>query len=433
MSWPKRVFAATFVLAIAAIVVLSLRPKAPPPLKVDAAKVRRSSITRTVTAAGKLEAATEVKVSSNLSGDLLELTVREGDAVKRGQLLARIDAQRYAAQVRQQEAARASAAADLELERVQLAKLTAEEERVKRLVASSSASTAELERAAADTAAQEARMQAARERLAQTEATLAEARHWLSLTTIYAPIDGIVTSRQKQVGERVRGSDFSEDVIVIIATLSNMEANVEMGEHEVVYLHQGDEAEIEIDAFPDQHWPARVVEIARNATIKNPGTEAEVITFPVRLALLTQVPNALPGMSAQATVSTETHDNALIVPVQAVTARSLDELAPSQGPAMAQASGPSPTASDAPPGPSRKKSMQKLVFVVAGGMARARPVELGLASESDIEITSGVNEGDTVVTGPYKVLSRELTDGRAVQVNEAPKAGGPAPINEARR
>lgn len=428
MSWPKRILAAVFAAAVVGIVVLSLRPKPPPPLKVDVTAVKRGPITRTVTAAGKLLASTEVKVSSNLSGDLLELTVHEGDAVKRGQLLARIDSQRYAAQVRQQEAARASAAADLELERVQLAKIEAEQKRIERLVASASASPAELERATADTQSERAKVQAVAQRLAQTDAALSEARHWLELCTINAPIDGIVTSRQKQVGERVRGSDFSEDVIVIVATLSNMEAKVEVGEHEVVYLHVGDKADIEIDAFPDKKWPAQVIEIARNATIKNPGTEAEVINFPVRLALTTPVTGALPGMSAQASISTETHDNALMVPVQAVTARLKSELTKEKGAVVADATPPAESVTDAQPGPKRDRKMQKLVFVIERGVAKARQVEVGLANDTDIELTSGVNEGDLVVTGPYKVLARELTDERAVEVTEPPKKpAAPAP------
>ena len=427
MSWPKRILAAVFAVTVVGIVVLSLRPKPPPPLKVDVTAVKRGPITRTVTAAGKLLASTEVKVSSNLSGDILELTVREGDAVRRGQLLARIDSQRYAAQVRQQEAARASASADLDLERVQLAKIEAEQKRIERLVASASASTAELERATADTQSERAKVQAVAQRLAQTDAALSEARHWLELCTINAPIDGIVTSRQKQVGERVRGSDFSEDVIVIVATLSNMEAKVEVGEHEVVYLHVGDKADIEIDAFPDKKWPAQVIEIARNATIKNPGTEAEVINFPVRLALTTPVTGALPGMSAQASISTETHDNALMVPVQAVTARLKTELTKEKGPVVADATPPTTSATDAQPGPKRDRKMQKVVFVTEGGVAKARQVEVGLANDTDIELTSGVNEGDLVVTGPYKVLARDLTDGRTVEVTEPPKKPTPAP------
>jgi len=411
MSWPKRIVAAAFLVAVSGILAASLYPRKDPPLAVQLAKVRRASITRKVTAAGKLQAATQVKLSSNLSGDLLDLPVREGDAVAKGQYLGRIDARRYEAQVLQREALEKSARSELSMEQVNLAKLEAELVRVARLVKADGASTAELERATSERDGAIARVQAARDRVSNATASLAEARYLLSFTTLTAPIDGIVTSRLKQVGERVRGSDFNEDPIVIIATLSSMEVKVEVGEHEVVYLRVGDPAEVEIDAIPDRKWPAQVIEIAKNANVRNPGTEQEVTTFPVRLALTAPVPGALPGMSAQASVSTETHDKALVVPLQAVTVRPEKDLHSAPG-----ERGPDPGLPEpGQPAKPRRESMRKVVFAVESGDARARPVETGLASESDVEIVSGLSEGQVVVEGPYKVLARELADGRAVR------------------
>ncbi len=418
MSWTKRVVAALLVLLVAGLVALSLRPHRDPPLQVQVAEVRRGAITRRVTGAGKLQAATQVKLSSNLSGDLLDLTVREGDRVTKGQYLGRIDSRRYAAQVSREEAGRATAQAEVSLAEVQAARSRAELERVKRLVQSQSASEAELEKARADADADVARLAAARDRVAQAAAALADARHLLSYTTLISPIEGVVTSRQKQVGERVRGSDFNEDVIVIVATLSSMEMRAEVGEQEVVYLREGQPAEVEVDAFPDKKWPAQVVEIAKNATVRNAGTEAEVTTFPVRLALTAPLPGGLPGMSGQATVSTETHENALVIPLQAVTGRTERDLRADGGAA----------APPERPGQRRREALQKVVFAVEKGVARLRPVETGLASETEIEILSGVQAGDLVVEGPYRTLARELRDGRAVKFEPpAPAAldGGP--------
>jgi len=235
----------------------------------------------------------------------------------------------------------------------------------------------------------------------------------------------------------VRGSDFNEDPIVIIATLSSMEMKVEVGEHEVVYLHEGDPAEIEVDAFPDQKFAAQVVEIAKNANVRNAGTETEVTTFPVRLSLLVNVPGGLPGMSGQASVSTETRRNALVVPLQAVTVRTEKQLAApaAQGRDLPDRGAP-PRAP--PPGPGVRKgpkeSLQKVVFVVEDGKARVRRVETGLASENEIEILSGLQEGEPVVEGPYKVLSRELSDGRAVKLDKASEKGGAgAPVSGAEK
>jgi len=418
MSWPKRIGAAVFALAVAAVVVASLRPTPEPPLAIQATAARKGPITRLVTAAGKLQAATEVKLSSNISGDLLSLTVKEGDRVTRGQVLGRIDSRRYAAQASQQEAARASAVADRQMQGVQVDQLGQELGRAEKLAASGNASPAELDVARSNLAAGRARVEAAQGRIDQSDAALREARHFLSLTTLVAPIDGVVTNRVKQVGERVRGSDFSEDVILVIATLSQMEAKVEVGEHEVVFVKEGDPAEIEIDAFPDRKFPAAVVEVARNATVKNAGTDAEVTTFFVRLALTAQVPGALPGMSGQASISTDTRDGAIVVPIQSVTVRPEKDLA------SGGKKDPADQAPQAPAGPGKKprrEPLRKVVFVVKDGVAKLRPVETGLASESEIEIVSGLGEGEKVVEGPYRILSRELTDGR--RVTEEPPGG----------
>lgn len=420
MTWTRRIIAALFVAAIAGLVAYSLRPVKEEALPVQVTKVKRGPITRRVAASGKLQAATQVKVSSNLSGDLLELAVQEGATVKKGQLLARIDSRRYLAQVRQQEAARASAMAELSLQKVELARLAQERDRVKKLVAVNGASRAELDRAESEVAAQEARLQSVQERIAQAAAVLTEASHQLSLATLYAPIDGVVTTRLKQVGERIRGSDFAEDVLLVIATLSSMEVKAEVGEREAVFLHEGDKGEVEIDAFPDKRFPATVVEVAKNATVKNPGTEAEVTTFPVRLSLDARVPGALPGMSADVSVATETHDNALSVPIQAVTARTEKEIA-GKKPEPEPLEGQGAKAVRRP----ARTQMVKLVFAMENGVAKLRRVETGLASDTEIEILNGLKEGEVVVEGPYRTLSKDLADGKPIKVEdpEAPAKG----------
>lgn len=420
MTWFKRIVAALFLLAVAGIVAASLKPKKEKPVEVQMAKVAKAAITRTVSGAGKLDPATQVKVSSNLSGDLLDLTVKEGDTVKKGQLLAKIESRRYAAQVQQAQASVSSLKADLAVAEVEIGRLKQERDRIKKLVATSSASQAELERAESEVVSAEARAKAAAERIGQSNAALAEAAHLLSQTTIYAPLDGVVTSAPKKVGERVRGSDFTEDVILVISTLNAMEVKVEVGEHEVVYIKEGNQAEVEVDAFPDKKWPATVVEIAKNANIKNQGTEAEVTTFFVRLALSVPMPGGLPGMSAEVSIATETHENAVVVPIQAVAARTEKELKGDE------TSGASAVVENQAPVIAGKKKkardpLQKVVFAVENGVAKARRVEVGLASETEIEILDGVKEGETIVVGPYKAVSKELKDGKPVEPEKEKK------------
>lgn len=410
MSWKGRIFAVLFVLAVAGVTVRSVMPRPTPPLKIQAVTSRQGSITRVVTAGGKLQAATQVKLSSNITGDLLSLTVKEGDVVKQGQALGTIDARRYGAQLSQSEALRAAAAADVQQQRVQVTQLEQEVARVQRLAASSVASAAEVEKVRTELLGAKARLEASLAKLAQSEAGLREARHSFSMTTLTAPIDGVVTKREKQVGERVRGSDFSEDVILVISTLSRMEMKMEVGEQEVVYLKEGDNAEVEVDALPERKLVAKVVEVARNATVKNAGTEGEVTTFFARLALAEPNPSALPGMSAQASVFTDTRADAVVVPIQAVTVRPAKDL---KAGAAGAPGAPQETALK-PSAKAKREPMQKVVFVVQDGVAKIRRVETGLASDTEIEIVSGLAAGERVVEGPYRVLSRELGDGKPV-------------------
>lgn len=425
MSWPRRIFAALFVLAIAGVVAASLKPKAEPPIAVQAASARKGAITRIVTGGGKLEAATEVKLSSNITGDLVELSIREGDRVTRGQVLGRIDARRYGAQLAQAEGGRNSAAAELTVLRVRAGALQAELQRVAALAATQNASAAELDKARAELDGARAQANAGEQRVAQADATLREARHQYSLTTITAPMDGIVTQRLKQVGERVRGSDFSEDVIMVIATLSKMEMKAEIGEHEVVYVKEGDLADIEVDAFPERKFKAQVVEVARKATVKNAGTEQEVTTFFVRMALTDVGPGALPGMSAQASVATDTREDAVVVPIAAVTVRPEKDLKP-KGPEVAEKPSQAPPPPPVPGKKARKELLKKVIFVVQDGVARLRQVETGLASDTEIEIVSGLQAGEKVVEGPYRVLAKELADGKKVKEEEPGKKDGKA-------
>jgi HlyD family secretion protein len=298
------------------------------------------------------------------------------------------------------------------MQKVELARLQRERERVQHLVAVTSASRAELERAESDVASQEARLQSLQERMAQATAALSEASQQLSLATLYAPIDGVVTSKFKQVGERIRGSDFAEDVLLVISTLNAMEAKVEVGEREVVFLHEGDRGEVEIDAFPERKFPVTVVEIAKNATVKNAGTEAEVTTFPVRLSLDAPVEGVLPGMSADVSVSTETRENVLTVPLQAVSARTEREIAGKEPEPALEGQGAKAAAK-----PSRAAAV-KVVFAMDHGVARLRRVETGLVSDTDVEIRSGLQEGEVVVEGPYRTLSKDLADGKPIKLEE---------------
>ncbi|MFP2900362.1 efflux RND transporter periplasmic adaptor subunit [Corallococcus sp. 4LFB] len=415
MTWWKAAIAGALLLGAVAITVGGLRDRPPPTQEVQMAKARKGTITRTITGAGKVQAATTVKISSNLSGDLIALKVKDGDAITKGQVLGQIDKRYYEAAVKQATASRDAARAEVQVAEVDATRQRAELARVKGLAEKGLASAAEVEqsKAAADTA--DARLGAARQRVAQSNAVLEQATTDLARTTLLSPIDGNVIELSREVGERVRGSDFSEDVVMTIAALNQMEVKFEVGEHEVVHLKYGQPAEVTLDALEGQSFTGTVVEIAQKATIKNPGTEAEVTSFPITVALDARPPGVLPGMSAEARISAETHEDAVLVPIQAVTVRSERTLPDYQAPVE----GTSLTAKR------RTETLAKVVFVVDNdNKAQVRRVRTGIASDTELEVLEGLQVGDRVVEGPYRTLSKELSHGDAVREPEKAAAKG---------
>ncbi|NOJ98567.1 efflux RND transporter periplasmic adaptor subunit [Corallococcus coralloides] len=415
MTWWKAAIAGALLLGAVAITVGGLRDRPPPTQEVQMAKARKGTITRTITGAGKVQAATTVKISSNLSGDLVALKVKDGDAITKGQVLGQIDKRYYEAAVKQATASRDAARSEVQVAEVDTVRQRAELARVKGLAEKGLASAAEVEQSQAVVDTAEARLAAARQRVAQSSAVLEQASTDLARTTLLSPIDGNVIELTREVGERVRGSDFSEDVVMTIAALNQMEVKFEVGEHEVVHLKYGQPAEVTLDALEGQSFTGTVVEIAQKATIKNPGTEAEVTSFPITVALDARPPGVLPGMSAEARISAETHNDAVLVPIQAVTVRAERSLPDYQAPVE----GTSLTARR------RTESLAKVVFVVDNdNKAQVRRVRTGIASDTELEVLEGLQVGDRVVEGPYRTLSKELSHGDAVREPEKAAAKG---------
>lgn len=416
MTWWKGLIAALIVAGVGGITWAGLRDKPPPATEVQFGKVKRGPITRTVTGAGKVEAATTVKISSNLSGDLTELPVKVGDTVTKGQVLAKLDRRRVEANVRQASASWSAAKSEMATVQVEIDRLTRELERVTGLVDKGLASKAEQERANSDLASSKSRLASQADRAAQAAAVMEEAQNNLAKTTLFSPIDGNVIEVTREVGERVRGSDFNEDVVMTLAALHAMEVKIEVGEHEVVHLLIGQKADIKIDAFDGQTFEGTVVEIAQKALIRNPGTEQETTSFPVTVALVAKPDRVLPGMSAEVKVTADQRDSTLIVPVQAVTVRPERSL----GDTAANVEGNKLSA------PKKGETFAKVVFVVdAEKKVHTRRVKTGISSDTDIEIVEGLVEGDEIIEGPYRTLAKDLKEGDLVEEQKAGGKGGP--------
>jgi len=419
MSWWKALIAAVLVLGALAITMGGLRERPTPPVQVQVAKARKGSITRTLAGAGKVQAATTVKISSNLSGDLVELLVKEGDTVTKGQVLGRLDKRRFDAALKQATAAQSASISEIQVANIDVTRTSQEVARVKGLVEKGLASPAELERLQADLESAQARVAGARQRTAQAQATVEEARTAVANTTLVSPIDGTVIDLSREVGERVIGSDFQEDVVMVIASLTKMEVQIEVGEHEVVHLEVGQKADVSLDAIEGQTFEGTVVEIAQKALVKNEGTEAEVTSFPVKVALATRPPRVLPGMSAEVRIFAETHDGAVLVPIQAVTVRPSAMLPDAKTPVAVPGDGTSV------PAVRKAEALAKVVFVVdAANKVQPRRVATGIASDTELEIVDGLTEGERVVEGPYRTLSKELAPGNEItEGTGGPKKG----------
>jgi HlyD family secretion protein len=413
-------------LAVGFATAQGLRPHPPPPVEVTMVAVKRKDLTHTVNAAGHLQARETVKVSSNVTGDLLSLSVKEGDLVKRGQVLGQIDKRLQESQVAQFRGAVASAVAQAAQVEATIAQDERDLERRKKLVAENLATTADLEKIETQLKLDRARLTAQKQLVAQNQGQLETALYGLSRATLKAPIDGTILELNHKVGERIRGSDFSEDVVLLMGGLSELEVKAEVGEHEVVSIHEGDLATVEIDALPDKQFKGHVVSVGKNAQIKNPGTDAEVTTFFVRVGLDVPPPGALPGLSSAVSIATATRTQVLSVPIQAVTSREpkhADKGSPDAAAAPEKSADAGPGEPSVPPG--GKPKPIKVVFVVdKDGTAQMRPVRTGIASRTDVELLEGVNEGETIVDGPYRILARELSDGQKVKEMSKDGAGG---------
>ena len=408
MTIARWIFAVVIVGLVAMVAMKNLQPRAERTTTVQSATAAKMSITRSVSGAGKLEPVHKVNVSSNITGTLLDLKVGIGSKVTKGETIAQIDTSLYQAQAEQQRAQLRAAESAVTGARANLKYLGDEEVRLRKLLAAGVISEAELTKAESSKTLAMSDLSAAENRSQMSRAALAQAQNALNWATVKAPIDGSVLAVNHRVGERVRGSDFAEDVILVLGSLTEVDIRLEVGEHDVVYITPGQPAVVEIDAFPGQAMTGAVIDSGRDAIVKNAGTENEVTTFPVWVSLTVPPARVLSGMSAQVTISTETHQDVVAVPIQAVTVRPADE-----------GSGASPGSGSATPRSKRK--LDKVVFVIVDGVVHKRIVEVGLSSETHVEIVKGLKPGEVVVEGPYRTLARELTDAMRVTLEPAAK------------
>ncbi|GAB4341599.1 MAG: efflux RND transporter periplasmic adaptor subunit [Calditrichia bacterium] len=416
MSKKKVILFAIGLIVITVVVLAALRSgdkeKA---LAVNTEKVKRQVIVETVTATGRIQPKTQVKISADVGAKIVELAVKEGDWVEKGQLLCRLDQERFKAAVESAEANLRSYEANARLAKQNLVKAEKDYQRTLELFEKQLESQAVLDQVYAAFQVEKARYQSALEQVDQARAALKQARDDLSKTTIYAPMSGTISQLNKEVGEIALGSQFQEDVIMVVSNLSGMEALVDVDENDIVRVSVGDSARVEVDAFPEQVFHGVVSEIASSAKISGSGTTEQKTDFEVKIAILDAGGKLRPGMTSSAEIITETHQNALAIPIQSVAVRTMEQLKKDNPKTVGdQAIADSTPEQEYKPD---KDGFVPVVFVVNNGRVFARQVKTGIQSETHIEILEGLEEGDEIVVGSYRALSQDLQNGSMVKVS----------------
>jgi len=396
------IFGLLFLILIITVIFGTSRDTA---IAVQTEQVERREIVQLVTASGRIQSETEVKISAEVSGEIIEMPVREGQIVERGELIVRIRPDTYIAARNRSQAAYQGARAELRRTEANLEQALSEYNRAQELFAKELSSESELISARTAYTVALAAKESAEHQIEQAKASLEEAEENLERTNIYAPMAGTITTIDSEVGERVVGTGMMGGTeIMVISDLSRMEARVDVDENDVVQVSIGDTARVEVDAYPDRIFDGVVTEIAHAAKTRGMGTQEEVVNFEVKIRIIEPEVMLRPGMSMIADIETDIRSDALAVPIQSVTVR-IDEDNPQQ----------TNQTSDRRRGRSRDRP-NEIVFVVEGDKVKAVPVERGIMGERYVEIVNGLDEGVNVVTGSFRAINRELEDGMVVRV-----------------
>ncbi len=394
--------------------------------RVTVEPAEKRDIVEIVTANGRIRPVTEVKMAPDVSGEIIELHVEEGDYVERGQLLARINPDIYESALDRMEAALNTARANLANARArtlqaeaQFINARANYQRNKRLFEEHAISESEYDGVRAQYLVAEADVEGSKQsviaseyQVKSAEAGLTEARDNLSKTNLFAPMDGTVSRLDAEIGERVVGtSQFAGTEIIRIANLNVMEVKVDVNENDIVRVNEGDTAFIQVDAFFAESFRGMVTSIANSAAQEMLGTD-QVTNFEVRIRIFPDSYEHLlredrphlspfrPGMSATVDIQTQMAYDVITVPIQTVTTRE----------ETVRRSNDEEDAPERTPW-SRPK---EYVFIFDDGVASLAEVRTGIQDNQYIEIREGLEEGQEVITGPYRLVSRELRDGDEV-------------------
>jgi len=388
------------------------------------------TITQIVTATGKVQPEIEVKISPEVSGEITQLPFKEGDNVKKGDLLVKIKPDFYQAQLEQAEANLTATKAGTVQAKAQLSQSQADFKRSEDLFAKKLVSESDNLTAKTAVEVAQANYDNSLAQIRRTEGSLNQAQDQLSKTTLYAPMDGTISSLSNEVGERVAGTgSFGGAEIMRVADLNNMELRVQVNENDIVNVKIGDRAIINIDAYPGRKFTGQVTEISSSAQGSGGSSQAtaDVTNFLVKIRVTDRDVRLRPGMSATTDIETQTVENVVAIPIQSVTVRAeggltSDEFQKKKAKDAENKSGATlDVAAERDAARRDREKLQRVTFIKDGDIVHMRKVETGIADNTHIQVKSGVKAGDEVVAGTYAAISRKLKDGMKVRIEEPKK------------
>ncbi|MFT4598800.1 MAG: HlyD family secretion protein [Bacteroidia bacterium] len=390
-------------------------------LEVNVGKVENRTIISTVSANGKIRPEAEVKISADVSGEITELYIEEGDTVKEGQLLLKINPDLYLTSRDRARAGVSSSQSNLKTSQAQLtqaqARLTEQEAaytRNKQLYTDKVLSQAEYDAAKSAYAIAQSEVKAAQERISaarfgiqNSQATLTEANKTLGRTSIYAPSNGVVSALNNEKGERVVGTaQMAGTEIMVISNFNNMEVIVDVNENDILQVKKGDTALVEVDAYSDRKFKGIVTEISKSANSSGVQMSTDQVTnFEVKIRLLkssyvdlleVSTSPFLPGMSANVEIQTLVKNNIPCLPIEAVGTRVQEDTA----------------------NISSEEELDEVVFSISQNKAVLNIVKTGIQDSRYIEILEGLKVGDEVIVGPYDAVSKKLDNDQKIKITE---------------
>lgn len=384
----------------AAVAGFVVSRRGPRPTVVQTATVARADLQAKVTANGKVQAQKKVDISATIAGQITHLAVKEGDRVRKGQLLLQIDAVNPRAFARSNEAGVLALMRDLDSARAHLKQAQDDFRRAEENHKASLIPEADFQRAGTAVLSAEAAVQSSQGRIDQARATLEGARDTLAKTTVLAPMAGTITAKRVEEGEVAVVGVLNQPgtVLLTISDMSVVETEMEVDETSIPSVKVAQEARVRIDAYPNRTFNGLVTEVG-NSPIINTGAQAAAIKFKVKVQIKDPPPDIKPGLSVQADILTGFRSQALVIPIQALVVRDI-ELKPGE---------------TYKPGAPRD---EEGVYLIESNKARFQKLKTGLLGELSLEVLEGLKGGETLINGPFKVL-REIKPGDLVKIEKA--------------